>query len=120
MDSLLHNVRERTAQQGNPACHTDQDAATKLPGRFPNLGLDPTSPFALYTAAALAIPAIVPYTLTAMVPTNDKLHAKAADSNSMSDAETKRLLWKWQRMNYNRSIFVGTGAVLGAVAMVMS
>lgn len=82
--------------------------------------LDPTSPFTLYIAAALAIPAIMPYTISVMQPTNDKLHKKAAKADAVSDSETRQLLQKWKGMNYNRAAFVGLGAVLGAVANCIS
>ncbi|KAK5119503.1 hypothetical protein LTR85_007603 [Meristemomyces frigidus] len=88
----------------------------------------PVSPFALYTAAALAIPAIVPYTLIVMEPAANRklMHmAKTAEAGpsgtdlGASDADVQELLRKWKGMNLVRAAFVGTGAVLGAVASLL-
>ena len=94
--------------------------ATKLPGLFPRTSVDPTPTMALYTAAALALPSIVPYTLIVMKATNDRLHQKADKADSVSDVETTELLRKWKGMNYNRAIFALIGTLLGAVAITMS
>ncbi|KAK4549001.1 hypothetical protein LTR36_008774 [Oleoguttula mirabilis] len=73
----------------------------------------PVSPFALYTAAALAIPAIMPYTLLVMEPAaNGKLMhmAKKAEAGgkgtdlAASDADVKELLRKWKA---NADVYVG-------------
>ena len=85
------------------------------------MSFDPTSPFALYTAAALAIPAIVPYTLGVMAPsTVNKLVETAGKPESLSEGETKELIQRWSGQNYVRMGFVGFGAVLGAVATYVS
>lgn len=94
--------------------------ATKLPGRYPDLALDPTSPWALYTGAALAVPAIVPYTLGIMKPTNDRLHRKVREPESMTESETRRVIGEWKVMNYKRGMFAFTGMIMGAIAVVTS
>ncbi|QIW98755.1 hypothetical protein AMS68_004273 [Peltaster fructicola] len=84
--------------------------AERLPGLFPDMSLDPTAPRALYAMAAISMPAIVPYTIAIMKPTNDILMARANSSAKISakDAELPSLLAKWARMNY-----VPTGCVSG-------
>lgn len=92
-------------------------AATRLPGRFPTSALDPTSPFALYTGAALALPSIIPYTLTLMKSTNDRLHKKVVEPNSMTESETKDLIRHWRVLNYNRALIALAGTLMGAFAI---
>ena len=94
--------------------------ATQLPGLFPGLYMDPTAPFALYTAAAVAIPSIVPWTLGIMKPTNGRLMQKAENNESISPEETQQLFRRWIGMNWVRAIFATTGALLGATATVLS
>ncbi|KAK6386538.1 hypothetical protein LTR65_008876 [Meristemomyces frigidus] len=74
----------------------------------------PVSPFALYTAAALAIPAIMPYTLLVMEPAaNGKLMhmAKKAEAGgkgtdlAASDADVKELLRKWKEFLRTKRLF---------------
>jgi hypothetical protein len=77
-------------------------------------------PFALYTGAALAIPAIIPYTLGIMKPTNDKLLKKVVEPNSISDNETKELIHKWRALNYNRALIALAGTLMGAFAICAS
>lgn len=97
--------------------------------RLPSSGSIPISPFALYTAAAVAIPAIVPYTLLVMEPAvNRKLMrmAKTVEAGSKgteldcSGAEVADLLRKWKGMNLVRAAAVATGAVLGVVASLIA
>ena len=52
-----------------------------------------------------------------MKPTNDKLHKKADEHDSMSDSETRELIQKWKGMNYNRAVIALVGTVLGAIAI---
>jgi len=94
--------------------------STKQPGRFPNQAFDPTSPLALYTGAALAIPAIIPYTLGIMKPTNDRLLRKAKEPNSISEGETRQLIRNWSGMNYNRAVIALVGTLIGGVAVLSS
>ncbi|OCK80119.1 DUF1772-domain-containing protein [Lepidopterella palustris CBS 459.81] len=77
--------------------------------------------FALYSASAVLVTAIVPFTLIVMKPTNDKLHAKA-DASEESKAETDEtvdeLMNKWYWLNVVRASLPGVGAVVGAMAVV--
>ena len=95
-------------------------AATNLPGRLPTWSFDPTTPFALYTAAAVLLPMIAPYTLLIMLPTNNRLMEKAEKTDAVSPSETQDLLRKWTRMNYNRAFMVAVGAVLGMTGVLVS
>ena len=65
-------------------------------------------------------PAIVPYTLNIMKPTNDRLAKKAADTSAVSTVEAHDLIRKWVGMNLNRAIMTGTGTFLAAIATVLS
>lgn len=94
--------------------------ATKLPGLFPDLSFDPTSPFALYIAAAVTIPSIVPWTIGIMKPTNERLMQKAEKTDSVSAEESQQLIQTWIGMNWVRAVFGTTGALLGAAATVLS
>lgn len=86
---------------------------------------DNVSRFALYTAAAICVPSIVPYTLLYMEPTvNSKLlalgakvekGAKAKDLG-VSEQEVRGMLKRWRGMNFVRAALVAAGAVLAAVA----
>ncbi|RMZ73869.1 Noranthrone monooxygenase [Pyrenophora seminiperda CCB06] len=83
------------------------------------------SPFALYLAATICVPTIIPYTILYMEPkVNRKLlmlggmvekGAKASDLG-VSKAEVQGLLIRWKGMNFVRAGLVGLGAVLAAVA----
>ncbi|GAB7351245.1 hypothetical protein MBLNU459_g1671t1 [Dothideomycetes sp. NU459] len=84
----------------------------------------------LYTAAALLVPSIVPYTIFFMAPTNNKLEQKASSlaNASLSDTAaeagvakeetTHALLDKWISLNLGRSLFPLFGSVLAAYAAV--
>jgi Domain of unknown function (DUF1772) len=83
-----------------------------------------TSSKRLYTAAAIIIPCIVPFTLLFMRPTNNAIHAKKAFYSSAvgagiaTDAELSRLIAKWTVLNYTRSLLPLLGTLLGAWAVV--
>ncbi|KAK4574220.1 hypothetical protein LTR86_001981 [Recurvomyces mirabilis] len=88
------------------------------------------SPTVLYGVAAMAILCIVPYTLIVMEPgANRRLMALAEEADAVAkgesrelmgkEGEVKVLLRKWTGMNYNRALFTGFGAVVGAVATMM-
>lgn len=84
----------------------------------------------LYTAAAITVPLIVPYTMAFMLPTVRKLEAKASSlaDASITDAEaevgvaeeetTHALLDKWLNLNLGRSLLPLIGGVLGTWAAV--
>lgn len=85
--------------------------------------LDTTAIFYLYSAAAILVPTIVPFTIGIMKPTNDKLHAKAdkyrlGSSDVKEDQEMEELFRKWKMMNTIRSLFPLTAAILGLWAVV--
>lgn len=85
--------------------------------------IDNTRTFYLYSAAAILVPAIVPFTFGIMKPTNDKLHAKAEKyrlgaSEAKEDQELEDLLQKWTAMNTARSLFPLVAAVVGLWAVV--
>jgi len=88
-------------------------------GLFPSMSFDPTSPWALYTAAAVAVPSIVPFTLTMMAPTNNKLIEAAAKPSILTVNETRELLSKWKALNYQRQMLGIVAAALGAIATLM-
>lgn len=83
------------------------------------------SPFALYAAAAVCVPCIVPYTLLYMEPTVNKellilgakieKGAKSQDLN-VSEKKVRGMLKRWRGMNFVRATLVATGAFLSAVA----
>ncbi|KAL2358512.1 hypothetical protein BJ546DRAFT_960082 [Cryomyces antarcticus] len=85
-----------------------------------------TSPFTLYTIAAVLTPSIVPYTLTVMAPVNNALAAKAAfyantpvaDKGAGEDQEVRRLVRRWMWFNAVRAVLVGVGCVAGGWAVV--
>lgn len=87
----------------------------KLPRSWFGTSLDPRPAFSLYSAAAILVPAIVPFTIIFMKETNAKLHLKA-DSSSVDakrDGELFALLAKWQLLNSARALLPGIAAVLG-------
>lgn len=97
------------------------DTARNLKGLLPNAGpFDPTTPFALYTAAAVSIPAIVPWTVTQMVPTNDRLMLKAAQNDAFGLEEAQALVAKWVALHMVRVGLVVFGTVCGACGAVLS
>lgn len=77
---------------------------------------------AMYAAAAVLIPSIVPYTLLRMEPmVNSALMdmANLAETGSAvgkTAGEVSALFVKWSGMNYVRAALVCTGSLLGAVA----
>ncbi|USP77348.1 hypothetical protein yc1106_04622 [Curvularia clavata] len=83
------------------------------------------SPFALYTAATVCVPSIVPYTLLYMEPAvNKKLltlggmveNGTKAKDLGVGDEEVRSMLKRWKGMNFVRATLVATGAVLSALA----
>ena len=86
-----------------------------------------------YVTTIVVTLSMVPWTLTAMKRTNDRLRARAARDDAalaegtegmvLSEAERARrekedddvpgLLWNWARLNICRSLFPLTGAVIG-------
>ncbi|KAI5200696.1 DUF1772-domain-containing protein [Aureobasidium subglaciale] len=88
-----------------------------------------SSSFNLYTAAAILVPSIVPYTLFVMSAVNNKLQDKTASlaNASLTDAEVEapaegetahQLLEKWATLNLGRSLLplIGTLAAGWAIA----
>jgi len=85
------------------------------------------SPFALYLAATICVPCIIPYTVLYMEPkVNKKLltlgamvekGAKASELG-VSEAEIRGLLIRWKGMNFVRAGLVALGALLTAVATI--
>jgi hypothetical protein len=81
--------------------------------------LDPRPAFTLYSAAAVLVPLIVPYTLTIMKDTNSKLHAKAdAGVEAKEDGDLMKLFEKWQLLNAIRSVFPACAAIIGIWAVI--
>ena len=78
----------------------------------------------MLAGAALCCIGIIPFTLLAMVPTNNRLHELAAQwkakiKEEVSQAEEKEvndLLAKWKRLNYLRAVFPLMGFCLAAFA----
>jgi len=84
---------------------------------------DTTQNLYLYTAAAILVTAIVPFTIGVMKPTNDKLFRKADVYSGSSvagkeDPEMDQLLKKWATLNAIRSLFPGVASVLGLWAVI--
>lgn len=76
-----------------------------------------STPRALYTAAAVLLPSIVPYTILLLKPINDKLTAMANISDMSERLETAHaLVDKWGTLNLIRSLLPLAGAVLAALA----
>ncbi|KJX93997.1 hypothetical protein TI39_contig4228g00007 [Zymoseptoria brevis] len=72
-----------------------------------NLGTFPVTPSALYAAAALIAPTIIPYTLTVMNSSVTALETRGeGTADAPSDAETKAWVEKWSRMNLHRALLV--------------
>lgn len=85
------------------------------------------SPFALYVAAALCVPCIVPYTVLYMEPVVNRqlldLGAKAekgvkVEGFGTDEKDIRENLMRWREMNFVRAAIVGVGALLAAVATV--
>ncbi|KAI5243213.1 DUF1772-domain-containing protein [Aureobasidium subglaciale] len=88
-----------------------------------------SSSFNLYTAAAILVPSIVPYTVFVMSAVNNKLQDKATSlaNASLTDVEVEagaegetahQLLEKWATLNLGRSLLplIGTLAAGWAIA----
>jgi len=95
----------------------------RTPELFKHTILDSTRTFYLYSAAAILVPVIIPFTIGIMKPTNDKLHAKAdkyrlGASDVKEDRELEDLLTKWTALNTVRSFFPLAAAVFGLWAVV--
>jgi hypothetical protein len=102
----------------------DPALAAKLPTAWYSTPLDPRPSFNLYTAAAVLIPAIVPFTLIVIKKTNSKLFAKAEFYDTQSAAEKKedeelaQLFKRWRVLNLIRACFPALGAVAGLWAVI--
>jgi hypothetical protein len=98
--------------------------AAKLPAASNATSLDPRPSFNLYTAAAVLVPVIVPFTIFVIKKTNTKLFAKADYYEAQGAAETKEdkelpeLFAKWQLLNLIRACFPALGAAAGAWAVI--
>jgi hypothetical protein len=89
-------------------------------GFFPDWQLDPTAPWALYTAAAVAIPSIVPYTLAVMLPsTVGPLLEEATKPGFLSTEEIRSLIARWAHENNVRQVFGLVGTLAGLVATIL-
>ncbi|KAJ5485002.1 hypothetical protein N7539_004990 [Penicillium diatomitis] len=71
----------------------------------------------LYSSAAVVTLGIVPFTLLAMVGTNNSLHRQAKSEVEVPEAETMELLGKWSYLNVIRGCFPLVGAVLGLMTL---
>jgi hypothetical protein len=84
------------------------------------MAFDPTAPWALYTAAAVALPSIVPYTLGVMMPTTvGPLEEAMKKPGSLSVGTTKELVAKWAEQNNVRQAFGLVGTVLAIAATLL-
>ncbi|KAI4723765.1 DUF1772-domain-containing protein [Aureobasidium sp. EXF-10728] len=89
-----------------------------------------SSNFTLYTAAAILVPSIVPYTVFLMSSVNNKLHEKASSLANASLTDTAvesgaaqgetahELLDKWATLNFGRSLLPLVGALAAGWAIV--
>lgn len=75
----------------------------------------------LYGAAAVLTIGIVPWTLLAMNPTNQKLIAKADSTATVKDdeKEVEELLKKWGTLNGIRSLLPLLGSAAAVVAVLL-
>ena len=87
--------------------------------------LEPSSSrtFKFYTAAAVLIPSIIPYTLGLMGPTNNKLSGKAdslatteitdktAEAGVTQEETVHALIDRWATLNLGRAIITGIGSL---------
>ncbi|KAL3458176.1 hypothetical protein BJX64DRAFT_292437 [Aspergillus heterothallicus] len=72
--------------------------------------------WAVFATAGATTIAIVPFTLTIMMPTNEALFRMEADvhkGKSPLSAEAERLVRSWSRLNLVRAFFPLAGAVFG-------
>lgn len=65
----------------------------------------------LYSATAVLLPLIAPYTLTLMKSTNNALHV-AADKGTTDTARIRELLNTWWKLNAGRAALTGVATVL--------
>lgn len=82
---------------------------------------DQSAKFYLYAAATVLAPSIAPWTLTAMVPTNNALTAlgKASEAEvEKRKGDLLQLLRRWRGLNLVRAALVGLGAVSTIAAVV--
>jgi hypothetical protein len=69
----------------------------------------------LYTATALLLPMIAPFTVFVMKSTNDALHL-AADKGTTDSARIRDLLDTWWKLNAARAVITGTATALAVWA----
>jgi len=82
-----------------------------------------SSAFTLFSLAATLVPAIVPFTILAMKPTNDALLHKAdvlSTGAPSADPELDPLIARWSSLNIVRSVLVTAGGFAGAWALLGS
>ncbi|GHJ86312.1 hypothetical protein NliqN6_2714 [Naganishia liquefaciens] len=65
----------------------------------------------LYTATAVLLPLIAPYTLTLMKSTNNALHL-TADKGTTESSRIRELLDSWWKLNAGRAALTGLATVL--------
>jgi len=78
-------------------------------------------PLGFYTTAAITVISIIPFTLAAIVPTNNKLDHLATLSKSSSPTadvkvkspEVEGLLQKWKKLNMTRALLTGSSFLAG-------
>ncbi|KAF9887102.1 hypothetical protein FE257_010596 [Aspergillus nanangensis] len=81
--------------------------------------LTPRNSPLLYGVAAVLTVGIVPWTLGVMMPTNNRLLAKADSKGELSQqscAEVEPLLQKWIKLNVVRGLLPFLGAISGVIA----
>ena len=76
--------------------------------------------FYYYSFAAVMMPSIAVFTMTAMVPCNSALHRKAdeADAELGEDNEVASLIKQWQWLNAARSALIAAGCLSATYAVV--
>jgi hypothetical protein len=70
-----------------------------------------------YVAAGVLGVSIVPFTIVAMSPTNNKLLAVAAGASKLNAGDVSRLVDKWAALNVGRSLFLLASAAIGLATL---
>ncbi|KAJ5673877.1 DUF1772-domain-containing protein [Penicillium macrosclerotiorum] len=74
---------------------------------------------ALFSAAAVLVIGIIPYTILTMSTVNNSLLQKALSTSELVEAETASLIERWTTLNTLRSILPLAGAICGILASLL-
>lgn len=94
----------------------EQNAGPDADGHVLDCAAAPTKELGqLYTATALLLPMIAPFTIFVMKSTNDALHL-AAEKGTTDSARIRDLLDTWWKLNAARAVITGTATALAVWA----